>query len=139
MPVLLVRHASAGTREEWDGDDARRPLDKRGKRQAKELVKRLEGFRIEAVLTSPYSRCLETVAPLARARMLEIDVRPELDEYHHHAEGIALVRALAGRDVVVCGHGGLELALPSSPPPPWKKGTVFVLGPELELVDEFRV
>lgn len=137
MPLLLVRHGSAGDREDWDGDDARRPLDKRGKRQAKELVKRLDGFRIEAILTSPYSRCLEMVGPLARARMLEVDVRQELDEVHHHAEGIELVRSLAGRDVVVCGHGGLELALPS--PPRWKKGTVFVLGPDLELVDEFRV
>ena len=29
MRVLVVRHASAGDREEWDGDDRLRPLDSR--------------------------------------------------------------------------------------------------------------
>ena len=35
MIVLLVRHARAGDRSEWEGDDRLRPLDKKGRRQAK--------------------------------------------------------------------------------------------------------
>jgi 8-oxo-dGTP diphosphatase len=133
MPLLLVRHASAGDRAAWEGDDRDRPLDERGRRDASELVARLESLRIEAILTSPYRRCLETVGPLARARLLEVDVRKELGEEQQGDEGIALVRSLAGRDVVVCGHGGLESVVPDAPK--WKKGAVFVLGPDLELLD----
>jgi phosphohistidine phosphatase SixA len=133
MPLLLVRHASAGERAAWEGDDRDRPLDERGRRDASELVARLESLRIEAILTSPYRRCLETVGPLARARLLEVEVRKELGEERQGDEGIALVRSLAGRDVVVCGHGGLESVVPEAPK--WKKGAVFVLGPDLELLD----
>ena len=134
MPLLLVRHASAGDRAAWEGDDRQRPLDKRGHRDASELVARLESLRIEAILTSPYRRCLETVGPLARARLLELDVRKELGEERQGDEGVALVRSLAGRDIVVCGHGGLDSVVPDAPK--WKKGAVFVLGPDLELLDE---
>jgi len=134
MPLLLLRHASAGDRDAWEGDDRDRPLDKRGRRQAKELVERLRPLRIEAILTSPYCRCLETVGPLARARRLEIEVREELGEESQAVAGTALVRSLAGRDVVVCGHGGLDSVVLDAPK--WKKGAVFVLGPQLELLDE---
>jgi phosphohistidine phosphatase SixA len=134
MPLLLVRHASAGDRAAWEGDDRDRPLDERGRRDASELVARLESLRIEAILTSPYRRCLETVGPLARARLLEVDVRKELGEERQGDEGIALVRSLAGRDVVVCGHGGLESVVPEAPK--WKKGAVFVLGPDFELLEQ---
>jgi phosphohistidine phosphatase SixA len=90
----------------------------------------------EAVLTSPYVRCVDTVVPLAEARGLALQSRHELSEEWHATQGVALVRELAGRDVVVCGHGGLEDAVPGAPR--WKKGTVFVLGPSLELLDAFR-
>ena len=134
MPLLLLRHASAGDRDAWEGDDRDRPLDKRGRRQAKKLVERLRPVRIEAILSSPYCRCLETVGPLARDRRLEIEVRNELGEESQAEEGTALVRSLAGRDIVVCGHGGLDSVVPDAPK--WKKGAAFVLGPQLELLDE---
>jgi 8-oxo-dGTP diphosphatase len=133
MPLLLVRHASAGDRDEWEGDDRERPLDERGRRQAEELVKRLRPQTIEAILSSPARRCVETIEPLASAHALDIELRPELGEELQATEGVALVRSLAGRDVVVCGHGGLEHAVPEAPK--WKKGAVLVVGPGLEVVD----
>ena len=133
MPLLLVRHASAGDRDEWEGDDRERPLDDRGSTQAEELVERLRPYPIDAILSSPARRCVQTVEPLARARGLEIELRPELGEERQSA-GVALVRSLAGCDVVVCGHGGLERALPESPK--WKKGAAFVIGPALEPLGE---
>jgi 8-oxo-(d)GTP phosphatase len=132
MPLLLVRHAWAGDRDGWEGDDRARPLDKRGRRQAEELVARLQPYPIEAILSSPARRCVETVEPLALARGLELEVRHELSEDLQGTEGGALVRSLAGRDVVVCGHGGLELALPEAPK--WKKGAVLVVGPALDVL-----
>jgi 8-oxo-dGTP diphosphatase len=73
MPLLLVRHASAGDRDEWDGDDRGRPLDDRGRKQAEELVERLAPYAIEAILSSPARRCVDTVEQLARARGLVLD------------------------------------------------------------------
>jgi 8-oxo-dGTP diphosphatase len=133
MPLLLVRHASAGDRDDWDGDDRDRPLDDRGRKQAEELVERLAPYAIEAILSSPARRCVDTVEPLARARGLELEERPELSEELQHTEGIVLVRSVAGRDVVVCGHGGLERALPQAPT--WKKGAVLVVGPALDVFE----
>lgn len=136
MPLLLVRHTSAGDRMAWEGDDRERPLDEKGHRDANALVALLASFDVEAILTSPYLRCVETVRPLAAARKLELDVREELSEERQWEDGHDLVRSLAGRNVVVCGHGGLDSVVPVAPK--WKKGAVFVLGPELELVEELR-
>ncbi len=133
MPLLLIRHARAGERDEWEGDDSERPLDERGLKRAEELVERLQPYPVEAILSSQARRCVETVEPLARARGLEVEHRPELSEEQQAVDGVALVRSLAGRDVVVCGHGGLEWALPE--PPRWKKGAVLVVGPALEVLD----
>jgi phosphohistidine phosphatase SixA len=136
MPLLLVRHAWAGDRTSWEGGDRLRPLDERGRHDADALVELLAPFEIEAILTSPARRCVETVAPLAAARNLELDVRDELGEERQWAEGTALVRSLAGRDLAVCGHGGLDAVV--SDAPKWKKGAVFVLGSQLELLEVLR-
>jgi 8-oxo-dGTP diphosphatase len=69
--LLLVRHAWAGDRTEWKGDDRLRPLDERGLRQAQDLVAALERFTIDVILTSPYARCVQTVEPLAAVRGLD--------------------------------------------------------------------
>ncbi len=75
-PLLLVRHADAGERAAWRGDDARRPLSPRGAMQARALVDLLLPLLVGSprttapppsvsVHSSPARRCLETVAPLA--------------------------------------------------------------------------
>src|SRR5919201_4946395 len=100
--MLLVRHASAGSRETWPHDDRERPLDERGRHQALELVERLRDYPIETICSSPARRCVETVEPLAQARGLSIELRAELGEDRQGTDGAALLRALAGRDVAVC-------------------------------------
>jgi phosphohistidine phosphatase SixA len=134
MPLILVRHASAGDRDAWSGDDRQRPLDERGRAQAEELVSRLASFPIGELHTSPALRCLQTIEPLAAAHGLRAIVRDELAEERQAEDGAGLLRTLAGRGVVVCGHGGLEQALPQ--PRKWRKGAAFVLDGELRIVDE---
>ena len=136
MPLLLLRHASAGHRKDWRWDDRDRPLDDRGRGQAARLVSKLEPFPIERILTSPYLRCAATVGPLAAARGLPPELRGELGEERYMTDGIELVRSLAGQDVLICGHGGLESVLRD--PPRWKKGMIFVVGPQLELIRRLR-
>lgn len=136
MPVLLVRHAVAADRHEWKGDDEQRPLRKRGRRQAEALVATLAGFEIERVLTSPFTRCVETVVPLAAARRCGVEETSALAEGASH-DAVALVRSLAGRNAALCSHGdviprvlehlvvhdGLDLGHD----PRWGKASVWVL------------
>jgi 8-oxo-(d)GTP phosphatase len=134
VPVLLVRHASAGDRQAWEGDDLDRPLDDRGRGQAHELVLRLAAFPIDAIYSSPAVRCVKTVEPLAGARGLGVIGRDELVEERQSEEGAELLRRLAGQDVVICGHGGLEHALQERRT--WRKGAAFVLDDTLRIVAE---
>jgi len=104
-PQYLTRHASAGERSEWAGDDRLRPLDELGRRQAAGLVEQLGQAQIERILSSPYVRCTETVEPLAEARQLEVEERDELAE-GAGVEGVReLLRSLAGTAAVHSVHG----------------------------------
>ena len=131
--LLLLRHASAGDRDDWDGDDRERPLDQKGRAQAAALVRTLAPYRVTRILSSPAWRCLESVAPIAASRGLLPELREELAEERHGEAGHELVRSLAGEDVLVCGHGGLEDVLPEHPR--WKKGTTFVVDASLRVVE----
>ncbi len=132
MPVLLVRHASAGQRAAWVGDDRLRPLDERGWRQAHGLVAQLAPFPIDRVLSSPYVRCVQTVEPLARARGLEVEETPALAEGHED-EAVVLAVELAGTNSVLCTHGDLvppilAAFLPGDDHAQSEKGSTWVLG-----------
>ena len=124
--ILLVRHAWAGDRSEWEGDDRQRPLDERGRRQAEELVGLLAPYEIGRILSSPYVRCTQTIDPLARVRGLTIEPREELSEERQADAGAELVLSLES-DVAVSCHGGLSDAVCGRTQ---KKGEVFVLGLE---------
>jgi phosphohistidine phosphatase len=62
MNLYIIRHADAGNREEWRGDDADRPLSDLGRRQARALGEafRQRGLAVDAVLASPLVRTRET-------------------------------------------------------------------------------
>ena len=106
--MLVIRHARAGKRAEWTGDDRVRPLDDRGLEQAAALVAELVSFPLERILSSPYDRCVQTVEPLAAARGVPIEVVEALAEEHQADAGVALARASAGEPVALCVHGGLS-------------------------------
>ncbi|MBB4965963.1 histidine phosphatase family protein [Saccharothrix violaceirubra] len=80
--VILLRHA----RSTANGSGVlagRAPgvgLTDRGVEQAGELVGRLAGIPVDAVVTSPLDRCRQTLAPLLGARGLEPVVEPDLAE-----------------------------------------------------------
>jgi len=66
MPLILVRHASAGRKSDWPADDESRPLDLRGAADARALADLLACFAPTArVISSPALRCTETVRPFA--------------------------------------------------------------------------
>ncbi len=111
MIVYLVRHARAGHRETWDGDDdTLRPLDERGQRQAEALVTQLAERDFSRVLSSPYVRCMQSVEPLAEARSLDVEAVDPLAEGAGEAAALELFRSLDA-PTVACVHGDLAQML----------------------------
>jgi broad specificity phosphatase PhoE len=135
MPVLLVRHAQALPRSDWDGRDRDRSLSTVGRRQSRKLVRMLTDYKPSRVLSSPYVRCLDTVAPLADALGVQVEPEDALAEGSTSA-ALWLVRELAGEDVVLCSHGDViplvlaeldaEFRLGIGPDPRNAKASVWV-------------
>ncbi len=109
--LYLVRHAMAGERRRWNGDDRNRPLSRRGWRQAKRLVSLFDGRTIDRLITSPYVRCRQTLEPLAAERGIRIEEDTVLEEGVGIEGALALVGQLTGANVVLCSHGDLIPAL----------------------------
>jgi 8-oxo-dGTP diphosphatase len=101
--ILLIRHAKAGSRERWQGDDRLRPLTRSGRRQAEALVEQLRDEPVERILSSPYLRCVQTVEPLAAARGLQVEPTDDLAE----GAGIGPLRRLLAElgNAALCTHG----------------------------------
>lgn len=111
MTLYLLRHAQAGSRATWNGtDDTLRPLTAQGRRQSADLVDTLAEVGIERLLTSPYLRCVETLAPLAACIGVPVEITQALAEGPHD-DALALVRSLGSLNVVMCSHGDIIPAL----------------------------
>lgn len=130
MTSVLLRHASAGDRDDWDGDDRLRPLDAGGRRQAAALVELLSPLEVRRIVSSPYVRCVETVKPLALALGLEVE------QDHRLAEGAGrtALELLLEDGLVGCTHGDVVEALLGRG---LKKGAAAVLR-NGEVVGEIR-
>jgi 8-oxo-(d)GTP phosphatase len=152
-PLILLRHASAGSKSDWRKGDDSRPLDARGRQQARMLAPLLRCFGPARVLSSPAERCVATVRPFAQSEGAETeevdalampahgrkkDARAETAEARARDAGRAASSAAAdGRPAVICAHREnmpvlLEAAcrqlgaqVPSGPP--LRKGEFWVL------------
>jgi phosphohistidine phosphatase SixA len=107
LTSVLLRHASAGHRTDWEHDDTGRPLDARGLRQSADLIDILRPLGISRVVSSPYVRCVQTVEPLAAALGLEVEEDDRLEE----GAGAAAATLVNERGVVCCTHGDIVEAV----------------------------
>jgi 8-oxo-dGTP diphosphatase len=140
--VLLVRHAKAGSREKWTGDDAVRPLTAAGWRQAEALRALLPRFGPQRVHSAPLVRCRQTVEGLAADLGVPVIDEPLLSEEGYLAAPPAGLRRLielatGPGPAVVGSQGGVipdlvrrlaaetGLALPAEPPS--RKGSFWGL------------
>lgn len=107
MTLYLVRHGSAGHRNDADPADDDRELDSTGEVQADKLAEWLVHEPITQVLSSPYLRCRQTIEPLAKLLGLSAEVSPDLAEGTALKRSWSLIDALADDDVtaVLCSHG----------------------------------
>lgn len=131
MPILLVRHATAGKRGTWEGDDRLRPLDERGRRQAAGLVVQLGRFEPERILSSPFLRCMQTVEPLAGELGLAVETAEELSEGAGRRHALALLLRLGPTTAVLCTHGDIVEDLLGEES---EKGSTWVLSVDGERV-----
>jgi 8-oxo-dGTP diphosphatase len=108
--ILLVRHAKAGKRTDWRGDDNLRPLDSSGEAQAEVLSHQLSLFGPTRIYSADRTRCIQTVEPLANALGLRMRVEPAFSDesYQDGPAGTAnslLALAKPGKVSVVCSQG----------------------------------
>jgi 8-oxo-dGTP pyrophosphatase MutT (NUDIX family)/phosphohistidine phosphatase SixA len=153
VPLILLRHASAGAKGNWPADDQSRPLDAKGATDALVLAGLLSCFAPSArVLSSPALRCTESVRPYAASfgGAMEVAAALALPGHSGHLPSLTnrddtladLVRQLVadGRPAVLCLHReNLPKALavartalgtppsPKSSAPALPKGGFFVL------------
>lgn len=133
--AYVVRHAKAGDRQSWPGDDHVRPLSKKGWAQAEALAHRLAGAGVTALVSSPFTRCVQTLEPLADRLGLEIATDDRLAEGARVAASLELL-AEAGAGAVLCSHGDVvpdliaaleRRGMVVSGPADWRKATLWVL------------
>lgn len=87
--VLIVRHATAGRKARYKGDDRLRPLDKKGRAQAESLVGQLLAFGASDVFAASRTRCHQTVEPLAQELGVRVRDEPTLTEEAYAADADA--------------------------------------------------
>lgn len=102
---VVIRHGHAGSRSDWPGDDASRPLSARGHRQALALAAALAPLDPGHLLSSPAARCQQTLEPLGARLGLAVEDHPLLAADADPVALSHLLAALAGRRVVVSTHG----------------------------------
>lgn len=107
--LILLRHAKAIPRDNWQNDDLDRPLSALGEQQAKRLISSLKPFQIREIHSSSAVRCYETINPLARALSLDYFFTDSLTEYvfdRSPSRTFKYIDRLLENDhaTLVCGH-----------------------------------
>ena len=133
--IYLVRHAKAGERRAWTGDDVARPLSRQGWKQAHAVSERLTAKGVSIIHSSPYIRCVQTVEPLAELLGTEIEVDDRLAE-DSPFEPVLDLLAHVDSSAVLCSHGDVIPAtiealvrrgMQVQSGVDWRKATVWVL------------
>lgn len=109
VPLILLRHAKARSRATWKDGEASRPLLTEGNAQAEALPRLLKAFGVKRVFSSPWTRCLSTIAPFAQRSKVKVKTQPELTEAANAKKpnqtktAIENIVAL-GKPAIICTH-----------------------------------
>ena len=110
--LLLVRHAKAGSRAEWQDVDELRPLSRNGQKQVPPIRELARIYGADRVFSAPLVRCVQTVEPAADDAGVPVDEEELLSEKAYSGMEEAAVRRLLeiaadGGVPVVCSQGGV--------------------------------
>ncbi|MGO4247328.1 NUDIX domain-containing protein [Paenarthrobacter sp. RAF54_2] len=108
-PLVLIRHAKAKPRSSWTKAEGERPLAATGQRQAAAVQRLLEVWKPQRIVTSPWTRCVATIAPYAKASGAKVKLVEALTEHNHNRspkKTAATVEALFDKQVPIalCTH-----------------------------------
>ncbi|MEZ2390819.1 NUDIX domain-containing protein [bacterium RCC_150] len=108
-PLILVRHAKAKPRSSWSKAEGSRPLAVTGQRQALAVERLLGVWKPGRIVTSPWTRCLSTIAPYAKAAGAKVKLAEALTEHSHQRSPKKTATVVEGlfdrqRGVAVCTH-----------------------------------
>ncbi len=133
--LYLVRHAKAGSRHNWKGNDRLRPLSASGQRQAQALATPLIALGVKSLISSPYLRCIETLQPTAQAIGAAVSTDECLGEGRSYVDVLELMASLPD-GTALCSHGDVipdtiaaleRRGCEFTSPPEWRKASVWVL------------
>jgi len=112
-PLIMLRHAKALARKEWQGGDEDRPLEQTGQLQAKRMHSIYQVYGVDKVHTSDAVRCYDTVIGMTKALNIEPKIANQLSEYVFeknkdkaldYAKDLAEEIADTGKTILLCSH-----------------------------------
>jgi len=106
VELYLLRHAHAGNPSEWTGDDARRPLSPKGRRQSERLGQFMaqRGLSPDSIVTSPKLRARQTAEIFADALGMAVTVDDRLAGALDIDTVDAIAERAGGTSIVLVGH-----------------------------------
>jgi len=75
--LYFIRHAKS---DETIRDDANRPLTESGLIASQKIAMWFEDIKIDKIISSPYKRVVQTLEPLSKKLMMEIEIEYDLRE-----------------------------------------------------------
>jgi phosphohistidine phosphatase SixA/8-oxo-dGTP pyrophosphatase MutT (NUDIX family) len=107
--LVLLRHAKAVKREDWDGDDGDRPLAHLGQLQAKRMLTNYLPYAIDHVHSSDAMRCIETIEPMTHSLSMHPIFSSDLSEYRFSKDKEAALDYAqdlmdSGKRTIICSH-----------------------------------
>jgi 8-oxo-dGTP diphosphatase len=111
--LIMLRHAKALARSEWQSGDEDRPLDNLGQLQAKRMHAVYQVFGISQIHTSDAVRCYDTVIGLTNTLKIDPVITSKLSEYTfeknkdkslEYALELAEISRSTGETILLCSH-----------------------------------
>jgi 8-oxo-(d)GTP phosphatase len=112
--LVILRHSQARSRKAWRGEDRKRPLLATGKHQADRLVPVLSAYDVRRLVSSPSTRCVQTLEGYAAATGERLRSEDELSEEGASPKAVRTVlerltdglyeRPASAGGLVVCTH-----------------------------------
>lgn len=108
--LIALRHAKAKLPESWDGNDDSRPLRSRGYEEVIATSRKIYPYQPKRIITSPATRCQETVAELSHTLNIEPVIGPTLRQNQSSWFDVQLGGVISDvlktqKTTLLCSHG----------------------------------
>ena len=107
--IVLLRHAKAIKRSEWQENENDRPLSSVGFQQAKFLKSQFSMYNLEDIHTSDTQRCISTIEEMKEELQIPMHIAQQLSEHSYEKDksnSISYIKRLMeiGGNHLICSH-----------------------------------